>query len=163
MYPLPAGNENEDPEIFISRLLAELVKSDIPEGDWVQILFAQLTGDASKWAAIYSQTQISWSMMVARLKQKYASPELIAKLTAKFYGESQNRNTKVDVFIIKKFELAKRLFPGVPERGVLQVIAQLLSPELRCFFRGKPLVNIETLIQGASNIEEDLRLSKQTY
>ncbi|KAG5875100.1 hypothetical protein JTB14_033704 [Gonioctena quinquepunctata] len=111
------GLDTENPRVFMTKMVAELRKYEIPRDEWVSFVKQQMKGDAVIWANHYSAGTVQWKFFLNRFLGRYANPEVLARLTSKFYGRTQQGGEKVDLFVEEKLALAQQAYARHDRNG----------------------------------------------
>jgi hypothetical protein len=98
---------------------------------------------------------ISWERFRECLRAKYAIPTLLADLTAKLYGENQQKGEGVRRFLEQRHIIARRLLPGLREAEIARLLFGTLKSSLKRILMVATFQTVEELISLASGIEED--------
>jgi hypothetical protein len=150
-----SGHEYEDPEVFFDSCVQFFNESSTPERQRTAIASRYLEGDAASWWSAFKNLPISWDRFRTHLRMRYASTRILAKLTAKLYGEHQREDEEVVLFLERRFLLAQRLFPERKESDIVRLLLETLKPSIKIYLqciRFDTLSELETI---AARVQED--------
>lgn len=156
-----SGLPHEDPEKFLTKLQAQLENQRIPVDQWAEFAERQLRGEASIWAKRYQGLQLDWPEFVQRFNHRFNNTLAVASLWSDLYGRKQSASESVEIFLLQKLKLLRRLAPQC-ELQFLPVIIEQLRPELRIQLRAVPVRNFEDLMNRATLAEKDELEAKST-
>ncbi|XP_064214537.1 uncharacterized protein LOC135266972 [Tribolium castaneum] len=127
--PLPEffGENHEDPQRFLDTCLLR-INNDNQEIR-LQRIVSQLRGPAKEWWRLNGSLIPTYEDFTAAFLNRYNGVSHLFKLKASLYGDGQ-RNENVEHFLRRKWLLAKRVAPELPESQLVRLTAGLLTPEL---------------------------------
>lgn len=158
-----SGRYYEDPIEFIRSINQHFHDQKIYQDlQKVEVMVEHLTGDAKRWVEPYKFLNLNYDQLVDRFLNQYDNEQNRAKNISRLYGEKQEINEAVDLFIAKKAALFQRLMPGTPERVQTSIILNLLLPEIRVNLRNvSDMVNLKDLTRVAGQVESDMAETKK--
>ncbi|KAL3277898.1 hypothetical protein HHI36_013239 [Cryptolaemus montrouzieri] len=119
------GYNHEDPEEFLVKLTGTFAKHAIPEEKWT------ITAE------------------------KFNNPALVAKLTAELYNRRQEEDEAVEIFLIKKQQLFRRLQPNTADEVLVSTLTCLVLAEYQPFLY--KIRTLKDLRETASHLERTVR------
>ncbi|KAL3286412.1 hypothetical protein HHI36_000921 [Cryptolaemus montrouzieri] len=134
---------------ILVRLTGTYAKHAIPEEKWTITAAGQLREEAKTWWVPYEHE------FETSLKERFNNPSLVAKLTAELYNRRQKDDEAVEIFLIKKQQLFRRLQPNTAEEVLVSTLTCLVLAEYQPF-----LYKIRTskdLRETASHLERIVR------
>lgn len=164
-YPLPEyhGHDFEDPREFARKLNRHFAQANITdEYEKVAIANKQLKGDAARWYSLYRDLPLDYASFLQRLNNKFNTTSVLAAARSKLYGEAQEDQEPVSLFVTRKMTLFSRLDPLIPEGMMVDTIVEQLLPEIRSRLRAYTCHDAEDLITVATQIESDLKIINKT-
>ncbi|KAL3275074.1 hypothetical protein HHI36_019846 [Cryptolaemus montrouzieri] len=103
-----SAHEVKDPEELLMRLTGTFVKHAIPEKKWM-----------------ITAVGLTFSEFETRLKERFNNPTLVAKLTAELYKRRQKEDEAVEIFLIKKQQIFRKLQPNTAEEVLIRTLKDL--------------------------------------
>lgn len=153
------GHDFEDPRDFARKLNKYFNQAHITdEYEKVAVAGKQLRLDAARWYSLYKDLPLDYGTFLQRLDHKFNSTSVLALARSKLYGETQEQDEPVSLFVMRKRTLFSRLDPAVPEGIMIDTIIEQLQPEIRSRLRAYNFMNIEDLLNIATQIESDLKI-----
>ncbi|XP_046408830.1 uncharacterized protein LOC124173363 [Ischnura elegans] len=154
-WPEFSGGEAEDPETFLRGMETRFHEDQIPTSWWVFRAEQQLQEDARRWWTPYREFAFTWYEFKQRLKGRFDSAARRAQIQAKLFGSMQTPKESAEIFILRKIQLFRRLFPDGDKETFLPTLTEQLLPRIKQMFRACPPQSTEELIRLASAIDAD--------
>ena len=82
-----SGQDHEDPEHFIREYEDSFNAINTEMHTRARLASRALKDDAAKWFAVYKNLNLTWVKFCELLRNRYASPTTMMKLSAKVYGQ----------------------------------------------------------------------------
>ena len=86
-----AGRDHEDPEVFLRGCLESFEVNQTEEHARVRLASRSLKDDATRWWAVYSNLNISWTKFCELLRNRYALRNVVMCLSASYSGKASAR------------------------------------------------------------------------
>ncbi|KAL3271854.1 hypothetical protein HHI36_022324 [Cryptolaemus montrouzieri] len=120
------GHNHKDPEEFLVKLTGTFAKHAIPEEKWTITAAGQLREEAKTWWVPYEHVGLTFSEFETSLKERFNNPALIAKFTAELYNRRQEEDEAVEIILIKKQQLFRKLQPNTAEEVLVSKLTCLV-------------------------------------
>ena len=89
------------------------------------------------------------------LRNRYASRNVVMRLSAKLYGQPQGEREGAGLFLEQRHLLARRLLPDATEEQLVSVLLESLRGSIKKLLRSSTIDSVEELIARATQIEQD--------
>lgn len=156
LLPTFAGNEAEDPRLFLSVCESKLDRHNVHRDDWTEVTANRLRGTAATWWSLVKQYQVTWETFSTQLLNRFESTTDHIQHNARLYHEQQREKETIEEFTHRKVALFRRLHPEQPVEQVLDIVVALASPVLRPYLRTVPRTTVEHFVKGACECEKDV-------
>jgi hypothetical protein len=133
-----------------------ILRSYFNEQQKVRAASRTLQGDAARWWSSYSYTPTPWDSFKSQLREEYSHKKLLMLLKVKLYGEIQDLNEDVTVFLRYRQRLALRLFHPVEKDIIIQTLFVTLHPSINCHLQRGVYKTVEQLIKHADYVQDNL-------
>lgn len=152
------GLPEEDPREYLRRAEEYIGRNKVPPRLYDRVIRTTLAEGAYQW---YKREPIpgnvDWAVFRFRFLHEYDSASVRANLKKRLYGEPQNPQQSVAVFIGNKVALFQRVEPEATEEEQVALIIELITWELRAYARLKEFRSTRELTQTLTLIEQDIR------
>ncbi|KAL3277895.1 hypothetical protein HHI36_013236 [Cryptolaemus montrouzieri] len=149
------GYNHEDPEEFLVKMTGTFAKHAILEEKWTITAAGQLREEVKTWWVPYEHVGLTFSEFETSLKERFNNPALVAKLTAELYNRRQEEDEAVEIFLIKKQQLFRRLQRNTAEEVLLSTLTCLVLAEYQPFLY--KIRTLKDLRETASHLERTVR------
>ncbi|KAL3286739.1 hypothetical protein HHI36_001232 [Cryptolaemus montrouzieri] len=85
------------------------------------------------WWVPYDHVGLTFSEFETSLKERFNNPALVAKLTAELYNRRQKEDEAVEIFLLKKKQLFRRLQPNTADEVLVSTLTCLVLAEYQPF------------------------------
>jgi Retrotransposon gag protein. len=127
-----AGQDHEDPEWFLERLGEYFTDTETyDDSERIEVFREQLQGEARRWFDNSIYLVYRYRELETLFLERYNSPEQIAHLLAKLYGEKQPATESAPIFLTRKRRMCDRLIPDTPFSITSTILLDQLEPNLR--------------------------------
>ena len=150
-----AGRDHEDPEVFIRECITSFNVNRTEVHARVRLASRGLKENAAHWWAAYKNLNINWDKFCELLRNRYASQNVLMRLSAKLYGQPQSEKEGTGMFLEQRHLLARRLLPEAPEGKIIAVLLEALRGSIKKLLRSSNFDTVEDLISRAVQIEQD--------
>ena len=150
-----SGQDHEDPENFIRECEDSFNAINTEMHTRARLASRALKDDAAKWFAVYKNLNLTWVKFCELLRNRYASPTTMMKLSAKVYGQPQTEKEGTGLFLEQRHLLARRLFPDAPEQQIVGILIESLRPSVKKLLRTSTFETVGDLALRAKQIEAD--------
>lgn len=156
LLPTFAGNETEDPRVFLSVCESKLSRHRVHRDDWTEVTANRLRGAAATWWNLAREYQVTWETFCTKLRHRFETSTDHIRNSASLYHEQQKEKEGIEEFTQRKAALFKRVYPDKPVEHVLEIVVTLASPAIRPHLRTIPRHAIEHFIREACEYERDV-------
>ncbi|XP_074035382.1 uncharacterized protein [Leptinotarsa decemlineata] len=158
--PTFSGLDHEDPTEFCRK--AEEQLQDLHPSVWVNTAAQWLKGAAAAWYGPYKNMTLDWAFFTNRLQERFDNELLVSSLESSLYGVDQRKGEPVTNFILHKLGLARRLYPEMPEKRIVQLSLNRMCAEVKVHLQLHTFTSVEELTQKAVAVESLLRGSNSS-
>ncbi|KAK7592997.1 hypothetical protein V9T40_007749 [Parthenolecanium corni] len=159
--PTFSGELIEDPERFLLACETAFIESRADAQDWPWLGAEQLKGAAASYWQPYSVMYPTWRLFCEKILMKFNSKAILAKASVEFYSQYQQDQEDPEVFLTRKNQLYRRLFPDDQEFPVnlLPLLREQLKAKYQPYLIGVNLTSLDHLIEITSLLESKLKFS----
>lgn len=158
-----AGRDYEDPNVFIRGCEEAFLANNTENHARVRNASRALRDDAARWWSVYKNLNLSWHKFCELLRSRYASQNVLMRLSAKLYGQQQAEKESTGLFLEERHLLARRLLPNATEEAIVAVLLESLRGSIKKILRGSTYDSVEELIDRATQIERDELEERNAY
>ena len=150
-----SGQDHEDPENFLRECEQTFDASHTEMHLCSRLASRALKDDAARWFAVYKNLNLTWIKFCELLRNRFATPTMMMKLSAKLYGQPQTDKESTSVFLEQRHLLARRLFPDAPEQQIVGILVESLRASTKKLLRSSVFETVGDLVMRAKQIEQD--------
>ena len=150
-----SGQGHEDPENFIRECEQTFDASQTEMHLRSRLASRALKDDAARWFAVYKSLNLTWVKFCELLRNRFAAPTTMMKLSAKLYGQPQSDKESTSVFLEQRHLLVRRLFPDAPEQQIVGILVESLRASTKKLLRSSVFEMVGDLVIRAKQIEQD--------
>ena len=150
-----AGQDHEDPENFLRECDTSFRATNTEMHMRARLASRALKDDAARWFAVYKNLNLTWEKFCELIRNRFASPTHLMKLSAKLYGQPQTDKEGTSLFLEQRHLLARRIFPDAPEQQIVGLLIETLRPATKKLLRTSVFETVGDLVIRAQQIEQD--------
>ena len=150
-----AGQDHEDPENFLRECDTSFRATNTEMHMRARLASHALKDDATRWFAVYKNFNLTWEKFCELIRNRFASPTHLMKLSAKLYGQPQTEKEGTSLFLEQRHLLARRIFPDAPEQQIVGLLIETLRPATKKLLRASVFETVGDLVIRARQIEQD--------
>lgn len=154
--PIFTGKLEEDPSRFLKKMerLLEETTEDIE--DYVDMVKAQLEGEAKKWFRPLDNLHLGWEQFKQRFLAHFNGSAALTRLNCALYSEAQKPTESGRDFVARKMALWNRESSRKDDQVAIQATVQLLRPDHRLALCGRQFNQLQELLDAVELVDAAL-------